>query len=126
MTARLCQAVAVARNGVIGAEGGLAWKISDDLKSFKAATIGKPIIMGRKTFDSIGRPLPGRDNIVVTRAPSFSAPGIFVARTIEGAVKLARGLAAASGGGSRDHRRRRDLRSDDLTHPADLSHPCGR
>ncbi|MFC2953950.1 dihydrofolate reductase [Marinicaulis aureus] len=97
MTARLCQAVAVARNGVIGAEGGLAWKISDDLKSFKAATIGKPIIMGRKTFDSIGRPLPGRDNIVVTRAPSFSAEGTFIARTIEGAIKLARGLAAASG-----------------------------
>lgn len=97
MTARLCQAVAVARNGVIGADGGLAWKISDDLKSFKAATIGKPIIMGRKTFESIGRPLPGRDNIVVTRAPSFSASGTFIARTIEGAIKLARGLAAASG-----------------------------
>ncbi len=93
MSVRLCQAVAVARNGVIGAEGGLAWKISDDLKSFKAATIGKPIIMGRKTFDSIGRPLPGRDNIVVTRSPSFVADGIFIARTVEGAIKLARGLA---------------------------------
>ena len=95
--ARLCHAVAVARNGVIGADGGLAWRISDDLKQFKAATVGKPVIMGRKTFESIGRPLPERDNIVITRSPDFLEEGVFIARTIDGAVKLARELAAERG-----------------------------
>ena len=95
--ARLCHAVAVARNGVIGADGGLAWRISDDLRQFKAATVGKPVIMGRKTFESIGRPLPERDNIVITRSPDFLKEGVFIARTIDGAVKLARELAAERG-----------------------------
>ena len=94
MSALLCQVVAVARNGVIGAHNDLPWKISEDLKRFKALTMGKPQIMGRKNFESIGRPLPGRDNIVVTRSPHFTAEGIFIARTIEGAIKLARELAA--------------------------------
>ncbi len=63
--------VAIARNGVIGREGGLPWRLSSDLKRFKADTMGKPIIMGRKTWQGIGRPLPGRHNIVVTRDPDF-------------------------------------------------------
>lgn len=95
MSALLCQVVAVARNGVIGAHNDLPWKISEDLKRFKALTMGKPMIMGRKNFESIGRALPGRDNIVVTRSPDFTAEAIFIARTIDEAVKLARALAEA-------------------------------
>lgn len=93
MSVRFAIAVAVARNGVIGADGGLAWKISDDLKWFKSVTLDKPVIMGRKTFDSIGRALPGRDNIVVTRAPDFAREGVFIARSLDDAAKLARALA---------------------------------
>ena len=80
---------AVAENNVIGADGDLAWKISDDLKWFKKVTLGKPVIMGRKTYDSIGRVLPGRDNIVVTRAPDFICNGGFVVRCIDDALRLA-------------------------------------
>ncbi len=98
MKARLSMAAAVASNGVIGADGGLAWKISDDLKWFKSVTIGKPIIMGRKTFDSIGKALPDRDNIVLTRSNDFAAEGVFIARTPDGAVTLARTLAEDRGG----------------------------
>ena len=67
-------------NGVIGREGGLPWRLSSDLKRFKADTMGKPIIMGRKTWQGIGRPLPGRPNIVVTRDPDFRAEGADVGR----------------------------------------------
>ena len=65
---------AVARNGVIGANNRLLWRLSSDLKRFKALTMGKPLVMGRKTFASIGRPLPGRETIVVTRDPAFRPP----------------------------------------------------
>ncbi|MEO1135217.1 MAG: dihydrofolate reductase [Pseudomonadota bacterium] len=93
---RVVMVVAVASNGVIGADGDLAWKISDDLKWFKSVTMNKPIIMGRKTFDSIGRALPGRENIVLTRAPEFSAQGVFIARAPEPALRLGRAIAAAA------------------------------
>ena len=66
---------AVARNGTIGADGGLPWRLPADLKRFKALTMGHPMIMGRRTYDSIGRALPGRRTIVVTRDPAWSAPG---------------------------------------------------
>ncbi len=81
--------VAVARNGVIGRDGGLPWKLSSDLKRFKANTIGRPVIMGRKTFQSIGNPLPGRDNIVVTRDKTFSPEGVFVSESVNEALRLA-------------------------------------
>jgi len=90
---KLALIVAVSRNGVIGAGGDLVWRISDDLKWFKKVTMGKPIVMGRKTYQSIGRPLPGRDNIVVTRDLEFSAGGVFVARSIKDALTLARARA---------------------------------
>jgi dihydrofolate reductase len=80
---------AVARNGVIGAVGALPWRLSSDLKHFKAATIGKPLVMGRKTFQSIGRPLPGRTTIVVTRDPSFAFAGVGVAHDVDEALRLA-------------------------------------
>lgn len=80
---------AVARNGVIGANGGLPWRLSSDLKRFKALTWGKPLVMGRKTFESIGRALPGRETIVVTRDPGFASPGVFVARELDAALDRA-------------------------------------
>lgn len=89
---RLSLIVAVARNGVIGKDGGLAWKISDDLKRFKEATTGHPIIMGRKTFDSIGKPLPNRINIVVSRSMKDRG-GVIVARSIGQAVDVAKAAA---------------------------------
>jgi len=75
--------VAVSTNNVIGRQGELPWRLSDDLKHFKAVTMGKPIIMGRKTWESIGRPLPGRQNIVITRQPGFEAHGCDVVMSIE-------------------------------------------
>jgi len=82
--------VAIAENGVIGREGGLPWRLSSDLKRFKADTMGKPIIMGRKTWEGIGRPLPGRLNIVVTRDPAFRAEGAETMRSLDEAIVLAR------------------------------------
>jgi dihydrofolate reductase len=81
---------AIGENGVIGRDNKLPWRIKSDLQYFKAVTMGKPIVMGRKTYESIGKPLPGRTNIVVTRDPSFSAPGIVTAHTIGEAMTLAR------------------------------------
>ena len=78
--------VAASENNVIGAAGDLPWRLSDDLRRFKALTMGKPIVMGRKTWDSIGRPLPGRQNIVVTRQAEFAAAGCDVVASKEEAV----------------------------------------
>lgn len=80
---------AVSENGVIGRAGGLPWRISSDLKRFKADTMGRPIVMGRKTWETIGRPLPGRINIVVTRDRNFSADGAEVAHTVAEALLIA-------------------------------------
>ena len=81
--------VAVARNGVIGRAGGLPWHISSDLKRFKDITMGKPVIMGRKTWDSLPRkPLSGRRNIVITRQAGFAAPGADVVASAEAALAL--------------------------------------
>jgi dihydrofolate reductase len=87
--------VAVAENGVIGRNGELPWRMPSDLRRFRRITLGKPVVMGRKTYESIGKPLDGRDNIVITRQPGYSAPGIQVVATIEEALALARKLAAA-------------------------------
>jgi dihydrofolate reductase len=88
---------AVARNGVIGANNRLLWRLSSDLKRFKALTLGKPLVMGRKTFESIGRPLPGRETIVVTRDRAFTAEGVLVAHNLDAALTLAAERAAAMG-----------------------------
>ncbi len=77
------------RNRVIGKGGGLPWKLPDDMKHVRALTVGKPLIMGRRTYESIGRPLPDRTNIVLTRDPSFTAEGAKIARTTEEALALA-------------------------------------
>ena len=85
--------VAVADNGVIGARGALPWRLKSDMQRLKALTIGKPVVMGRKTFASIGRPLPGRTNIVVTRDADFRAPGVVVTSSFTGARAIALGDA---------------------------------
>jgi len=83
--------VAVAENGVIGRNGGLPWRLPEDLKWFKARTMGKPIIMGRKTWESFPkRPLPGRTNIVVTRDAAYPADGCIVASSLDAALDIAR------------------------------------
>jgi len=81
--------VAVAENGVIGREGTLPWHISADLKRFKQLTMGHAIIMGRRTWESLGRPLPGRRSIVVSRNPNFTATGAEVAPSLDAALQLA-------------------------------------
>ena len=81
--------VAASTNNVIGVGGDLPWKISEDLKRFKALTLGKPVVMGRLTWESIGRPLPGRQNIVITRQSDFSADGWDVAASPAAALTTA-------------------------------------
>ena len=87
--------VAAAENGVIGRDGQLPWRQATDLKTFRRLTMGRPIIMGRKTFQSIGRPLDGRANIVVTRDAAFEAEGAQCVPSLEAAIALARPIAEA-------------------------------
>jgi dihydrofolate reductase len=94
---RIAIVVAVAENRVIGRGGALPWRMSSDLKRFRRLTWGKPIIMGRKTFESIGKPLDGRDNIVVSRNSSFRCTGVHVASNFEAALELAIRLAVERG-----------------------------
>jgi len=82
---------AVAANGVIGRDGRLPWHLPEDLKHFKRLTLGHPVIMGRRTWESLGRPLPSRDNIVVTRQAGYDAPGAAVASSLEAALALCAG-----------------------------------
>ena len=80
--------VAMARNRVIGKDGALPWHLSEDLKRFRSLTMGHPIIMGRKTYDSIGRPLPGRRNIVISRDPDLIIEGIETASSLQSALEI--------------------------------------
>ncbi len=89
--------VAAADNNVIGSDGDMPWKLSTDLKRFKALTLGKPMIMGRKTFESIGKPLPERTSIVVTRDRSWQADGAVTVESITSAIALASEIAKADG-----------------------------
>lgn len=89
MTLDITLVVARARNGVIGNKGALPWHLPADLKRFKAITIGKPVVMGRKTFESIGKPLPGRQNIVLTRQPGWTAQGVTVVPNLAEAIAAA-------------------------------------
>lgn len=89
--------VAVAENGVVGRDNALPWHLPSDLQYFKRKTMGKPIVMGRKTFESIGRPLPGRANIIVSRSQGYSAKGAYVVESVDRALALAEELASADG-----------------------------
>jgi len=89
--------VAQAQNRVIGINNNLPWHLPEDLRYFKQVTMGKPIIMGRKTFDSIGRPLPGRTNIVITRDGSYQPEGVKVVNSLEAARELAESICTIDG-----------------------------
>lgn len=93
----LALVVAAAENDVIGRGGKLPWRIPSDLRLFRRLTMGKPVVMGRKTFESIGKPLDGRDNIVISRDPDFRAAGVTVKPTLDEAIADARQIAAAKG-----------------------------
>jgi len=85
---QLCLIAAVARNGAIGKDNQLLWRLPEDLKFFKRTTMGCPVLMGRKTFESIGRPLPGRRNIVITRNVDWQHEGVEMAHSLDGALNL--------------------------------------
>ena len=97
MSIRLSLMVAKASNRVIGRNNKLPWYLPNDLKYFKQVTFGKPVIMGRKTWDSLGKPLPGRTNIVITRQTDFQAEGAQVVATLDEAVTLAENVAFIEG-----------------------------
>jgi dihydrofolate reductase len=84
---RVSLVVAMARNHVIGRDNALPWRLPEDLKHFKNVTLGKPILMGRKTFESIGKPLPGRTNLVLTRDPDWQRAGAVVVHSIDEALE---------------------------------------
>jgi dihydrofolate reductase len=90
---RLTQIVARARNGSIGIEGRLPWRLPEDLSFFRATTLGHPILMGRRTYESIGRPLPGRRNLVLTRSADYRAAGCEVVASLDEALELCAGAA---------------------------------
>jgi dihydrofolate reductase len=92
---RVYLVAAVAANGIIGAGGRLPWHIPEELRHFKRLTLGHPVIMGRRTWESLKGPLPGRENIVVTRTPGYEAPGAAVARSLSGALALCIGEPVA-------------------------------
>lgn len=95
---RLALIVAAAENGVIGRDNALPWRLPEDMRYFKRVTMGKPVVMGRKTFESIGTPLPGRTNIVITRNPAFQAEGVSVVPSLAAALELATHIAQRDGG----------------------------
>ena len=94
MTVAVAIIAAVAANGVIGNGNSIPWRLPSDFAHFKRMTVGKPLIMGRKTFESIGRPLPGRTNIVVTRQEGYQPDGVIVISSLEAALEHAQSIAA--------------------------------
>ena len=128
MSRPLALVAAVADNGVIGRDNRLIWRLKTDLRRFRDLTVGKPMIIGRKTHESIGRPLPGRETVVLTRDPDFSAPGIHVAHGWDEALAVAERLAEGMGAlGDRRRRRRRDLSPGAAAGATHLPYPrsCG-
>lgn len=93
---RLSLIVAASQNNVIGRDNQLPWHLPEDLSYFKSVTMGKPLLMGRKTFESIGSPLPGRTNIVITRDPTWSHEGVEVASNLDSALALAKSASSES------------------------------
>ncbi len=90
--------VAVSRNGVIGRDGDMPWRLSTDLKRFKALSMGKPLVMGRKTFESVGsKPLPGRPHVIVSRNAVIEMPGVETATSVKEGLEQARVLARETG-----------------------------
>ena len=94
---RIAMIVGVAENGVIGSAQTIPWRIPSDMQFFKRTTMGKPVVMGRKQYETVGRPLPGRTNIVVTRQPGYQPDGVLVFHSIEAALAKAEEIAEADG-----------------------------
>lgn len=94
---KLALIVAVAQNRVIGRDNKLPWYLPNDLKYFKQTTLGKPVIMGRKTYESIGKPLPGRTNIVITRQSDYQPEGVKVVSSVEDAIQVAESVCLIDG-----------------------------
>ncbi|MFN3634744.1 MAG: dihydrofolate reductase [Rhizobium rhizophilum] len=95
---RIIIIVAVSQNGIIGRDGDMPWKLSTDLKRFKALSMGKPLVMGRKTFESVGsKPLPGRPHMIVSRSQGFDMPGVESAASLEDALERAKIIARETG-----------------------------
>lgn len=97
MSVPVAMIAAVGRNGVIGAGNAIPWRLPSDFAHFKRTTLGKPIVMGRKTFESIGKPLPGRTNIIVTRTSGYAAEGAVVVESLEAALGYAQAVAEVDG-----------------------------
>lgn len=97
MSVKIAMIAAVGRNGAIGAGGALPWRLPSDFAFYKRTTMGKPLIMGRKTFESIGKPLPGRTNIVVTRQKDYAPEGVEVFADLDAAIARGREIAARDG-----------------------------
>jgi len=97
VTVPVAMIAAVGDNGIIGSDGAIPWRLPTDFAHFKRTTMGKPLIMGRRTFESIGKPLPGRTNIVVTRQSGYQPDGVLVFHSLAGALDHAQQIAAADG-----------------------------
>jgi dihydrofolate reductase len=97
MTAKVSLIAAVAENGVIGKGGQLPWHIKSEFRYFRDTTIGKPIVMGRRSFESLGKPLPKRANIIVTRDPEFKVEGAIVTHSLEDGIRIAQDIAQKDG-----------------------------
>jgi dihydrofolate reductase len=121
---------AVGRNRVIGRDNDLPWRIPADLRHFKALTLGHTLVMGRRTYDSIGRPLPGRRTVVVTRQPDWATPGVEVAHSLEAALKVADGNEIYVAGGGEIYRQafpyadRLELTEVDQSPAGDVTFPA--
>lgn len=97
MSIRIAMIAGVAENGVIGSDQTIPWRIPSDMGYFKRMTLGKPVVMGRKQYETVGRPLPGRTNIVVTRQHGYQPEGVLVCSSIDAALGKAREIATADG-----------------------------
>lgn len=97
MTVKVSLIAAVAENGVIGKDNWMPWHIKSEFQYFKNTTMGRPIVMGRKSFEALGKPLPGRQNIVVTRDKNYKAAGVIVTHSVEEGIDIARGIAEKDG-----------------------------
>ncbi len=116
--------VAMARNGGIGWQGGMPWHLPAELRHFKKTTLGKPVLMGRKTFESIGRPLPGRQNIVITRNERYVAEGCDRASSLVEAIELAEDMELMVIGGGELYRQALPLASRMVITTIDLEPEC--
>lgn len=119
---RVVLVAARATNGVIGSGGGIPWRIPADFAHFKRVTLGHPLVLGRTTFEGIGKPLPDRHSIVVTRDPDWSYEGVLVARSVEEAVEMGSGLddVVNVGGGAQVYRDAMALATDQILTEVDL------